>query len=88
MLSAKVSKFSKVSNTSPDVCADTSLFHKSFNFVFETTETEPAMLSTQDLDVLEILEELEGNADASFTGYKHECDIDHSRMNRGRHQNS
>ena len=40
------------------------------------------MLSTQDLEVLEILEELEGNAVASFTGNKHKCNIDHSRMKR------
>ena len=80
LLSAKVSKFSKVSNTPPDVFADTSLFHNSSNFVSWTTETEPVMLSTQDMEVLEILEELKGNVSANFTGYKNKYNIDHSRM--------
>ena len=68
LLSVEVSKFSKVSNTPPDICADTSLFHNSSNFVSGTTETEPVMLSTQDIEVLEILDELKGNASANFTG--------------------
>ena len=52
LLSAEVSKFSKVSNTPPDVCVDTSLSHNSSNFVSGTTETEPFMLPTQDMEVL------------------------------------
>ena len=46
LFSAEVSKFSKVSNTPPDVCVDKSLSHNSSNFVSGTTETEPVMLST------------------------------------------
>ena len=48
LLSAEGSKFSKVSNTPPNSCVDTSLSHSSSNFVSETTETEPVILSTQD----------------------------------------
>ena len=61
------------------VFVDTSLFHNSSNFVSETTETEPVMLSTQDMEVLEILEELENNANANFTG-EHKYNTDDSRM--------
>ena len=79
-MSSEVSKFSKVPNTPPDVCADTSLSHNSSNFISGTTETESVMLSTQNKEVFEILEELEGNAKADFTGYKHMYNIDDSRM--------
>ena len=54
LLSAEGSKFSKVSNTPPNICVDTSLYHNSSNFVPETTETESVLLSTQDMEVLEI----------------------------------
>ena len=80
LLSAEVSKFSKVSNTPPDVFVDTSLSHNSSNFVFGTTETEPVMLSTQDMEVLKILEELECNANGDFTGCEHKYNTDDSRM--------
>ena len=40
LLSAEGSKFSKVSNTPPNICVDTSLSHNSSNFVSKTTETE------------------------------------------------
>ena len=76
MLSAEVSKFSKYSK---DVCVDTSLSYNS-NFVSGTTETEPVMLSTQDMKVLEILEELENNSNANFTGGERNYNIDDSRM--------
>ena len=68
LLSAEGSKFSEVSKTPPTVCVDTSLSQNSSNFVNETTETESVLLSTQDMEVLEILEELENNANANFTG--------------------
>ena len=71
LLSAKGSKFSKVSNIPTNICVDTSLSHNSSKFVSETTETEPVMLSTQDMEVLEIIEELESNANANFTGCEH-----------------
>ena len=38
------------------------------------------MLSTQDIEVLEILEELESNTNANFTGCKHKYNTDDSRM--------
>ena len=38
------------------------------------------MLSTQDMEVLEILEELENNANVNFTGCKHKYNTDDSRM--------
>ena len=76
LLKAEGSKFSKVSNTPPYICANTSLFHNSSNFVFGTTETEPVLLSTQDMEVLEILEELESNANANFTGCEHKYNTD------------
>ena len=56
LLSIEASKIFKVSNTSPDVCVDISLSHNSSNFVASTTESEPVMLSTQGMEVLEILE--------------------------------
>ena len=80
LLKAEGSKFSKVSNTPPYICVDSSLFHNSSNFVFGTTETKPVMLSTQDMEVLEILEELESNVNANFTGCEHKCNTDDSRM--------
>ena len=80
LLSAAGSKFSKVSNTPPNICVNTSLFHNSSNFVLETTETESVLLSTQDMEVLEILEELENNANANFTGCEHKYNTDDSRM--------
>ena len=76
-MSVEVSKFS---NTPPDVWADTYLLYDSPNFVFGNTETEPVMLSTQDMEVLEILEELESNVNANFTGCEHKCNTDDSRM--------
>ena len=76
-LSAEVSKFS---NTPPDVWADTYLLYDSPNFVFGTTETEPVMLSIQDMEVLEILEELESNANANFAGCEHKYNTDNSSM--------
>ena len=80
LLSAEGSKFSKVSNTPPNICVDTSLSHNSSDFVPETTETESVLLSTQDMEVLEILEELENNANANFTGCEHKYNTDDSRM--------
>ena len=76
-MSAEVSKFS---NTPPDVWADTYLLYDSPNFVFGNTATEPVMLSTQDMEVLEILEELESNANDNFTGCEHKHNTDDSRM--------
>ena len=40
LLSAEGSTFSKVSNTPPNNCVDTSLSHNSSSFVSKTTETE------------------------------------------------
>ena len=51
LLSTEASKYSEVSNTPPDICVDISLFHNSSNFVSGTTESEPVMLSTQDMKV-------------------------------------
>ena len=80
LLSAEGSKFSKVSNTPANICVDTSLSHNSSNFVSETTETEPVTLSTQDMEVLEILEELESNVNANFAGCEHKYNTDNSSM--------
>ena len=80
LLNTEASKFSKVSNTPPDVCVDTSLSDNSSNFVSGTTESEPVMLSTQDMEVLEILEELESNTNDNFTGCEHKYNTDDSRM--------
>ena len=77
LLSAEGFKFS---NTPPNICVDTSFSHNSFNFVSETTETEPVMLSTQDMQVLETLEEMESNASANFTDYEYKYNTDDSRM--------
>ena len=77
LLSTEASKFS---NTPPDVCVDTSLSHNSSNFVSGTTESESVMLSTQDMEVLEILKELESNASDNFTGCEHKYNTDDSRM--------
>ena len=41
------------------VCVDIYLSHNSSDFVSGTNETEPVMLSTQDMEVLKILWELE-----------------------------
>ena len=79
-LSAEVSKFFKVSNTPPDVCVDTSLSHNSSNFVSGTTEIKPVILSTQNMEVLEFLEELESNSNANCTGCEHRYNTDDSRM--------
>ena len=76
LLSAEGSKFSKVSNTPPNVCVDASLSHNSSNLVSETTETVSVMLSTQGMEVLEILKELENNANANFTGCEHKYNTD------------
>ena len=59
---------------------DTSSSHNSSNFVSENTETELVMLTTQDMEVLEILEELENNANANSTGCEHKYNTDDSRM--------
>ena len=61
MLSAEVSKSSKVSNTPPVICVDTYLSHNPSNFVSRTTKTEPVMLYAHDKEILEILGELENN---------------------------
>ena len=76
LLSAEGSKFSKVSNAPPNVCVDASLTHNSSNLVYETTETVSVMLCTQGMEVLEILEELENNANANFTGCGHKYNTD------------
>ena len=73
-MSAEGSKYSKVFNTPRNSCVDTSLSHNSPNFVSETTETEPVMLSTQDMEVLK------NNANANFTGFEHKYNTDDSRM--------
>ena len=80
LLSAEVSKFSKVSNTQPDVCVDTSLSHNSFKFLSGTAETEPVMLSTQNMKMLGILEDLKNTANANFTGCEHKYNTYGSRM--------
>ena len=49
------------------------------NFVSGTTETEPVMLSTQDMEVLAISEELESHANANCTGYEHKYNTDDSK---------
>ena len=63
---------------------DTSLSHNSSNFFSgtteTTTETEPVMLSTQDREILEILEELENNASANFIGCYNNCNTKVFRM--------
>ena len=59
---------------------NTSLFDKSSNLVFEITETEPIMLSTQGMEMIEILEALINNANANFTVCEHKCNTDDSRM--------
>ena len=38
------------------------------------------MLSTQNMEMLEILEEFESNANANFTGCEHKYNADDSRM--------
>ena len=80
LLSAEGPKLSKVSNTPPTICVNTFLSHNSSNFASETTETEPVMLSTQDMEVLETLEELKSNANTNFTGCEHKHSTDNSRM--------
>ena len=80
LLSTEASKFSKVSNTPPDFCVDKSLSHNSSNFVSGTTESEPVMLSTQDMEVLQVLDELESNVNDNFTGSEHKYNTDDSRM--------
>ena len=80
LLSAAGSKFSKVSNTPPNICVNTSLSHNSPNFVSETTETESVLLSTQNMEMLEILEKLENNANANFTGCEHKYNTNDPRM--------
>ena len=80
LLSAEGSKFSKVSNTPPNICVDTSLSHNSSNLVSQTTETEAVMLSSREMEVLEILEELESNANANFKVCKHKYKTDDSKI--------
>ena len=82
LLNAEVSKFSKVSNTPPDVCAYTSLSHNSSNFVSGTTETEPVAIYTRHGCVRNFRRIGRCNASANFTGYKHKYNIDDSRMKR------
>ena len=82
LLSAEVSKFSKVSNTPPDVCAYTSLSHNSSNFVSGITETEPVVIYTRHGCVRNFRRIGRCNASANFTGYKHKYNIDDSRMKR------
>ena len=77
---AEGSKFFKISNTRPYVCINTYLSHNSSNFVSKITETEHVMFSRQDMELLEILEELENNANDNFTGCKHKYNTDDSRM--------
>ena len=50
------------------ICVDTNLSHNSSNFVSGTTEIEPVMISSHVKEILEILEELDSNANANFTG--------------------
>ena len=69
-----------ISNNPPNVCVDTYLSHNSSNFVSVTTETEPGMLSTQDMDMLEILEELENSSNANFIGGEQKYNTDDSIM--------
>ena len=66
----------QVFNTPSDVCVDPSLSHNSSNIVSGTTETEPVILFTKYMEVLEILEELEVNANANFTGCKNKYKAD------------
>ena len=49
-------------------CVDTNLSHNSSNFVSGTTEIEPVMISSHVKEILEILEELDNNTNANFTG--------------------
>ena len=61
----------QASNTVLDICVDTSLFHNSFDFVSETTKTEPVMLFAQDKETLEI---------ANFKGCQNNCNTECFRM--------
>lgn len=61
----------QASNTVLDICVDTSLFHNSFDFVSETTKTEPVVLFAQDKETLEI---------ANFKGCQNNCNTECFRM--------
>ena len=80
LLNAEVSKSSKISNTLPNICLDTSAPHNFSNFVSETTKTKTVMLFTQDKEILQISEELENNATANFTGCQNNCNTEAFRM--------
>lgn len=66
----------KVSNTSPDICVDKSFSHNTSTFAFATAETKPLSTLYSLHDISEILEELEHNAKASFTGFQKTCNTE------------
>lgn len=66
----------KVSNTSPDICVDKSFSHNTSTFAFATAETKPSSTLYSLHDISEILEELEHNAKASFTGFQKTCNTE------------
>ena len=71
LLNAEFLNSFKASNTLLDIFVGTSLFHNSFDFVSETTKTEPVMLFAQDKETLEI---------ANFTGCQNNCNTEGFRM--------
>lgn len=71
LLNAEFLNSFKASNTLLDICVGTSVFHNSFDFVSETTKTEPVMLFAQDKETLEI---------ANFTGCQNNCNTEGFRM--------
>lgn len=71
LLNAEFLNSFKASNTLLDICVGTSLFHNSFDFVSETTKTEPVMLFAQDKETLEI---------ANFKGCQNNCNTECFRM--------
>lgn len=50
------------------ICVDINLSHNFSNFVSGATEIEPVMISSHVKEILEILEELDNNANTNFTG--------------------
>ena len=50
------------------ICVDTNLSHNSSNFVSGTTEIGPVVISLHVKEILEILKELDNNANPNFTG--------------------
>ena len=48
--------------------------------LFLELETEPVMLSKQDIEVLKVLEELENTANANFTGCERKYNTDDSKI--------